>query len=107
MDFENCFRGEGCLVQGRTRAGMLSMFLPSRMFTGRCPSDEEMVRIMVGGERFKTAVGLEDDEIRSLATHAVSKILEPNGSPNDFLCIRHQGALPQLLTGHLQALAET
>lgn len=104
-DFAGGFGGMGCLVRKRTGMGILSMFMPSRMSRGRCPDDEELVRIMAGGERPKDSPVISDEDIRSLSAHAVDGILGPRGIPIDWTVIRHKDALPQLLTGHSERLA--
>ncbi|MEO6096037.1 MAG: protoporphyrinogen oxidase [Fibrobacteria bacterium] len=104
-DMSRSFAGEGCLVQGRTGLGILSLFLPSRMFTGRCPESEELVRVMAGGARSRAVEAMEDAEVRELSIGAVERILTPRGAALDFTCIRHREALPQLDTGHPEALA--
>jgi protoporphyrinogen/coproporphyrinogen III oxidase len=105
-DLGKGFGGMGCLVQGRTGLGILSLFMPSRMFPGRCPDDEELVRIMVGGMRSEAAARLGDGELNRLSASAASRVLETKASPIDFTCIRHQSVLPQIETGHPEAFAK-
>jgi oxygen-dependent protoporphyrinogen oxidase len=99
-DLARGFQGAGCLVQGKSGTGILSLFFPSRMFRGRCPEDEEMVRVMAGGQRFQAAAELEEGAFRDLASGAAARILDPGGTPIDFTRITLPQALPQLVVGH-------
>lgn len=105
-DLSGVFGGEGCLIQGKTRMGILSLFLPSRMFGNRCPPREELVRVMAGGAKSTSLAELPEEEFRLLSANAISDILHPMGSPLDFTLIRQKEALPQLVKGHAEGLAQ-
>jgi oxygen-dependent protoporphyrinogen oxidase len=104
-DLAAAFRGEGCLVQGRSGSPILSLFLPSRMSRGRCAPEEELVRVLVGGERSRDAAGLPGPELRKLVEGEAAAILRPGRAAVDFEGFSHPNAIPQLAVGHMEGLA--
>ena len=93
-------------MQGRSGVSALSVFVPSRMFQRRCVQDEELVRVMVGGERSRALAGQPIRRIRQEVEGAVSAILGPIRPPQDFEVITHPCAIPQLVLGHREGVAQ-
>jgi protoporphyrinogen oxidase len=101
------FGGEGLLPQGRAGEDILSCFLPSRMVPDRCPPGLELLRVLFGGARKPHLARLDDAQSENLAARAAKRMLGLRRVPQLVKILRHERGLPQLLVGHLAALARS
>jgi oxygen-dependent protoporphyrinogen oxidase len=95
---------DGLLPQPKAGEDFLSGFLPSRIASGRCPADQDLLRLLMGGARKPHLAQLEDAQIEAVAVRSARRVFGMAGNPVFVRAIRHERGLPQLLVGHLQAL---
>ncbi len=91
-------RGEGVRTLG--------VLFPSRLFPGRAPEGGDLLTAFVGGSTDPEALDLSDQDLVDLV-QADLRHLTGHGETPDFTMVRrHPVAIPQMVHGHLERMAE-
>ena len=76
----------------------------SAMFADRCPPDEVLVTVFLGGVLDPTAASQTDEELARIAHADVAKVMRINAAPTVVAGFRWQEAIPQYNLGHAERL---
>ncbi len=101
------FATEGLLAQPKAGEDFLSGFLPSRIAPGRCPADQDLLRILIGGARKPHLARAVDGQVEAVAIRSARRVFGIAGTPVYARTLRHDVGLPQLVVGHLEALGRS
>jgi oxygen-dependent protoporphyrinogen oxidase len=96
--------GFGFLVPRSEPVRILGCIFATTIFPGRAPSGRSLLTAFVGGAREPTLVSLPDDELVSLVSGELTRILGA-GRPVFHRVVKHERAIPQYEIGHGARLA--
>lgn len=98
--------GFGFLVPRGEGVRTLGVLFPSRLFAGRAPAGGDLLTGFVGGVLDRGALDLDDDALAAVV-RADLQTLTGLRTPPDLVRVRRvPAAIPQLVHGHLQRMAE-
>lgn len=106
-DLPNPLNGFGFLVPRETNIRMLGSIWVSSLYDNRCPDDEVLLTVFIGGATDPTAIELGDDALQTLVVSELAKTigLRHNATPTLFHVKRWAKAIPQYVAGHGDVLA--
>ena len=95
--------GFGVLVAGgEDLGGLLGTLFTSCIFPSHAPSDEQLMRCIIGGAVHPEAVGMDDQQLLAQCRAAFQKFFgEERAAPLMVKIVRHQRGIPQYAPGHL------
>jgi oxygen-dependent protoporphyrinogen oxidase len=79
---------------------VLGMLFPSSIFSGRSPTGQVSVQVMIGGDRDPGARELIDSDLVDRARRAAGAVLGVKAQPNAVHVSRWHEAIPQYAPGH-------
>ncbi len=95
VDF-NDLHAFGALIPSREGRKILGVLYPSVCFKNRCPKDEALLSVFMGGMRHPEMVHWSDDKIRDLVKSELKILYRRPELDLQILCIsRHSHAIPQ------------
>lgn len=97
--------GFGFVVPAIEGRKILAGSFASLKFAGRCPSDQVLIRVFVGGALQPKLADLPDDELLSLVQQELAALIGLRGEPILAQVNRWTGAMPQYHVGHLDRVA--
>lgn len=103
-ELADAFKGQGFMVQSRSKENILSVFFPSRMVSNCCPKNLELIRVILGGARRSDLVFWNGVALTNLVQQSVRKIIKVKDQALILPCIRYVRGLPQLLVDHEKKL---
>lgn len=101
----HALNGFGCLLPTKENKQTLGVLFPSSIFAERCPTDQHLLTVFIGGGRGQQAMSLTPQERVDLVLQELSPYLGIKGQPlwhEESLWPR---AIPQYQLGHLQKVA--
>ncbi len=91
-------RGEGVCSLG--------VLFPSRVFEGRAPHGGDLITAYMGGMLDPGALDLDDEALVGLVLDDLLRLTGCRAEPCMVRVTRHRTAIPQLVIGHLERMAE-
>jgi oxygen-dependent protoporphyrinogen oxidase len=94
--------GFGFLVPRKINVRLLGSIWVSSLFDNRCPDDEVMFTVFIGGATDPDAIYLNDGDLKKLIQQELTTIigLSPQVQPTLWHVQRWQQAIPQYVAGH-------
>lgn len=94
--------GFGFLVPRKINVRLLGSIWVSSLFDNRCPDDEVMFTVFIGGATDPDAIYLNDGDLKKLIQQELTTIigLSPQAKPTLWHVQRWQQAIPQYVAGH-------
>ena len=102
---EHALDGFGCLLPTKEKKQTLGVLFPSSIFSDRCPANQHLITVFIGGGRGQEAMNLTSQQRVDLVLKELSPYLGIKGQP-----LWHEesfwpNAIPQYHLGHLQKVA--
>ena len=97
--------GFGCLLPTKENKQTLGVLFPSSIFSERCPDDQHLITVFIGGGRGQQAMTLTPQRRVELVLHELSPYLGIEGQPLWHEESLWPKAIPQYDLGHLQKVA--
>ena len=98
-----CF---GSIAPNIEKRNCLAISLSSEKYSGRCPSNQVIMRVFMGGALRPDLLDLSDDQLLSLAFQEVQSLFGVRSRPSVQRLIRWNRAMPQYHVGHVQRVAK-
>lgn len=98
--------GFGFLAPRNEGVRSLGVLFPSRIFHGRAPEGGDLLTAYVGGMLNPGALELSDQALAELVRQDLTRLTGSVGRPDLVRVVRHRTAIPQLVVGHLERMAE-
>ncbi|MDC9719736.1 MAG: protoporphyrinogen oxidase [Gammaproteobacteria bacterium] len=97
--------GFGCLLPTKEQKQTLGVLFPSSIFAQRCPEDQHLITVFIGGGRGKEAMALTSQQRVELVLQELSPYLGIEGQPLWHEESLWPNAIPQYHLGHLAKVA--
>lgn len=88
-------KGFGYLVSSKEKKELLGVLFDSNIFSDRCPSDEIMFRVMLGGAQYPDILQKSEEELISTALKEIQSRFSPQRGPHETFFVRWPKAIPQ------------
>jgi oxygen-dependent protoporphyrinogen oxidase len=98
--------GFGFLAPRKEGIRTLGVLFPSRLFDGRTPNGGDLLTGYVGGMLDQEVVDRTDEELLAIVTGDLDRLLGLKAKPSMIRVARYPHAIPQLVLGHLERIAE-
>ncbi|MCO4836611.1 MAG: protoporphyrinogen oxidase [Oceanospirillaceae bacterium] len=102
---EHALDGFGCLLPTKEGKQTLGVLFPSSIFSQRCPSDQHLITVFIGGGRGQHAMTLTPQQRADLVMLELSPYLGIKGQPLWHEESLWPKAIPQYQLGHLANVA--
>ncbi len=106
-DVAHPLRGFGFLVpRNEPEFPLMGVLWANSIFPHHAPSDQQLLRVFIGGARDPNAVMLSDSELIERAQLGLRDILSITGQPTLTDIVRYAPAIPQYHKGHRERIAK-
>ncbi len=102
---QHALDGFGCLLPTKENKQTLGVLFPSSIFSERCPADQHLLTIFIGGGRGQQAMTLTPQQRAELVVSELSPYLGIKGQPLWHEESLWPKAIPQYDLGHLHKVA--
>ena len=102
---EHALDGFGCLLPTKEHKQTLGVLFPSSIFSDRCPDNQHLITVFIGGGRGHQAMTLTPQQRVELILQELSPYLGIKGQPLWHEESLWPNAIPQYHLGHLQKVA--
>jgi len=98
---QHALDGFGCLLPTKENKQTLGVLFPSSIFTERCPKDQHLITVFIGGGRGQQAMTLTPQQRVDIVLQELSPYLGIKGQPLWHEESLWPAAIPQYYLGHL------
>lgn len=88
-------KGFGYLIPSTEQREVLGVLFDSNIFAGRCPSDQILFRVMMGGAQHREVLKMSDEELLAVAVRELKLRFSPSEECKDTFFVRWPRAIPQ------------